>query len=339
MLVLTGPPWSAPGPGTLVAVNETWSSARFLRSRREAVSPADVGLPVGPRRRTPGLRRAELATLAGISVDYLVRLEQGRDRNPSGQVLARARRRAAARRGGPRPSAPPRRRSTPAATLCPATVAPAQRRPPARCGQLLDRLEPAPAFVINRLTDLLAWTSTYDRLVRPVGVLDATGPTMCATRSPTSAPARPTPTGTAVADEQVGNLLATGRPGRRRGPGARRRAVRGRRAGVHRPLGRPAGGAQAHAARSASSTPRSARCGCRSRRCSCPTATISAWSSTCRPTIETAAAFDVLAGAPARQPARRRRVTPGRRGARPLLRRDAQAVAVGRRAGPGRRRA
>jgi transcriptional regulator with XRE-family HTH domain len=60
----------------------------FLRSRREATSPADVGLPIGPRRRTPGLRRAELATLAGISVDYLVRLEQGRDTNPSAQVVA-----------------------------------------------------------------------------------------------------------------------------------------------------------------------------------------------------------------------------------------------------------
>jgi transcriptional regulator with XRE-family HTH domain len=60
----------------------------FLRSRREAVNPADVGLPVGPRRRTPGLRRAELATLAGVSIDYLIRLEQGRDTHPSAQVLA-----------------------------------------------------------------------------------------------------------------------------------------------------------------------------------------------------------------------------------------------------------
>lgn len=49
----------------------------FLRIRREAVTPAEVGLPTGPRRRTPGLRRAELATLAGVSVEYLTRLEQG----------------------------------------------------------------------------------------------------------------------------------------------------------------------------------------------------------------------------------------------------------------------
>jgi transcriptional regulator with XRE-family HTH domain len=60
---------------------------RFIRARRELVTPGSVGLPEGPRRRTPGLRREELALLAGISIDYLVRLEQGRDRHPSTQVL------------------------------------------------------------------------------------------------------------------------------------------------------------------------------------------------------------------------------------------------------------
>jgi transcriptional regulator with XRE-family HTH domain len=50
--------------------------------------PADVGLPSGGRRRTAGLRREELATLAGVSVDYLVRLEQGRSANPSRQVVS-----------------------------------------------------------------------------------------------------------------------------------------------------------------------------------------------------------------------------------------------------------
>ena len=59
----------------------------FLRSRRERVSPADVGLPVTGRRRTPGLRREELALLAGISATWLTYLEQGRDVFPSGQVL------------------------------------------------------------------------------------------------------------------------------------------------------------------------------------------------------------------------------------------------------------
>ena len=60
----------------------------FLRSRRGRLSPAEVGLPVaGGRRRVPGLRREEVAQLAGVSVDYYVRLEQGRDLTPSESVL------------------------------------------------------------------------------------------------------------------------------------------------------------------------------------------------------------------------------------------------------------
>jgi transcriptional regulator with XRE-family HTH domain len=60
----------------------------FLRSRRERLRPEDVGLPSGPRRRTPGLRREEVAVLAHISTEYYVRLEQGRAPRPSGEVLA-----------------------------------------------------------------------------------------------------------------------------------------------------------------------------------------------------------------------------------------------------------
>jgi transcriptional regulator with XRE-family HTH domain len=60
----------------------------YLRARRQVVQPEEVGLsPAGRRRRVPGLRREELAMLAGISTDYYLRLEQGRDRNPSSQVL------------------------------------------------------------------------------------------------------------------------------------------------------------------------------------------------------------------------------------------------------------
>lgn len=59
----------------------------FLRARRERTSPADVGLPGSSRRRTPGLRREELATLAGISTTWYTFLEQGRDARPSRQVL------------------------------------------------------------------------------------------------------------------------------------------------------------------------------------------------------------------------------------------------------------
>jgi transcriptional regulator with XRE-family HTH domain len=62
--------------------------AGFLRSRRERISPADVGLPAGQRRRTPGLRREEVAQLAFMSTEYYTRLEQGRAPRPSREVLA-----------------------------------------------------------------------------------------------------------------------------------------------------------------------------------------------------------------------------------------------------------
>ncbi|KUL33006.1 helix-turn-helix transcriptional regulator [Actinoplanes awajinensis] len=61
--------------------------ADFLRRRREAIRPAEVGIAEGPRRRTTGLRREEVAMLAGMSVDYVVRLEQGRSSQPSTQLL------------------------------------------------------------------------------------------------------------------------------------------------------------------------------------------------------------------------------------------------------------
>lgn len=62
--------------------------AAFLRTRRERITPADVGLPAGVRRRTPGLRREEAAKLAFISTEYYTRLEQGRAPRPSREVLA-----------------------------------------------------------------------------------------------------------------------------------------------------------------------------------------------------------------------------------------------------------
>src|SRR3954471_24201881 len=61
--------------------------AAFLRTRRERVTPAEVGLPPGPRRRTPGLRREELAQLAGVGITWYTWLEQGRPINASEQVL------------------------------------------------------------------------------------------------------------------------------------------------------------------------------------------------------------------------------------------------------------
>lgn len=60
----------------------------FLKSRRDRIRPADVGLPAGPRRRVPGLRRDEVAQLAGASVDYYIELERGGGAQPSEQMLA-----------------------------------------------------------------------------------------------------------------------------------------------------------------------------------------------------------------------------------------------------------
>ena len=60
----------------------------FLRTRRAKLRPGDVGLPPGHgSRRTPGLRREEIAALAGLSIDYYLRLEQGKEANPSGPIL------------------------------------------------------------------------------------------------------------------------------------------------------------------------------------------------------------------------------------------------------------
>jgi transcriptional regulator with XRE-family HTH domain len=66
---------------------ESNALGEYLRARRGQVRPEDVGLVAGARRRVRGLRREELATLAGISSEYYLRLEQGRDKNPSAQIL------------------------------------------------------------------------------------------------------------------------------------------------------------------------------------------------------------------------------------------------------------
>ncbi|MFK4599609.1 helix-turn-helix domain-containing protein [Streptomyces pristinaespiralis] len=146
----------------------------FLRTRREAVTPADVGLPAGPRRRTPGLRRSELATLAGVSVEYVTRLEQGRDRRPSPPVLSAL---AEALRLSPGERVHLHRltKSADAGFSCMGGAGPARDvRPTVRA--VLERLEPAPAVLVNRLSELLAWTQGYERLAGPLGLLDGTPP-------------------------------------------------------------------------------------------------------------------------------------------------------------------
>ncbi|MEV6104674.1 helix-turn-helix transcriptional regulator [Streptomyces sp. NPDC051940] len=144
----------------------------FLRSRREAVTPAEVGLPAGSRRRTPGLRRSELATLAGVSAEYVTRLEQGRDRRPSPQVLDALA--TAMRLGAVERVHLHRLVKSRSGGMCTAYAPERVVRPMVR--ELLARLEPAPAAVLNGLGELLAWTRGYERLARPLGLLDGDPP-------------------------------------------------------------------------------------------------------------------------------------------------------------------
>jgi transcriptional regulator with XRE-family HTH domain len=144
--------------------------AEFLRARREQLQPGDVGLPNNGRRRTPGLRREEVATLAGVSIDYLVRLEQGRDTRPSPSVIA-------ALAGALCLDDEQRRQLytlamiSQSAELCPA-ARPLARAVAPRVKTLLERLGPTPAFVAGPINDLLAWNGTWEQLVRPLGILD-----------------------------------------------------------------------------------------------------------------------------------------------------------------------
>jgi transcriptional regulator with XRE-family HTH domain len=121
-----------------------------LRTWRERLRPADVGLPGSVRRRTPGLRREEVAGLAGMSVDYLTRVEQGRGPRPSEAVLgglARALRLTDAERdhlfalAGVAPPPPGRIRSA---------VRPSVQR-------LMDRFTDLPALLLDAKCDVLAW--------------------------------------------------------------------------------------------------------------------------------------------------------------------------------------
>lgn len=144
----------------------------FLRARRESLSPTDVGLPDRGRRRTPGLRREEVATLAGVSVDYLTRLEQGRDSHPSAEVVN-------ALASALRMTRDERLHLSKLAMLPhvqPMCPQPAELRPSVRA--LLDRLDPTPAFVTDRVANVLAWNTTWGALAEPLGCLDGDQPNL-----------------------------------------------------------------------------------------------------------------------------------------------------------------
>jgi transcriptional regulator with XRE-family HTH domain len=176
----------------------------FLRMRRETVTPAEVGLPAGPRRRTSGLRRSEVAALAGVSVEYVTRLEQGRDRRPSPQVLSAL---AEALRMTARERVHLYRLTKAVDTgfTCRAHATPARTvRPTVQA--LLDRLEPTPAVLLNQLSDIVAHTAGYERLARPIGLLDATPPNLARFVFTDSRAHSAYPDWDHIADEQVAAL-------------------------------------------------------------------------------------------------------------------------------------
>jgi transcriptional regulator with XRE-family HTH domain len=130
--------------------------AAFLRTRRDRLQPSDVGLVSAGRRRTPGLRRQEVAQVAGMSVDYYIRLEQARGPRPSRQILAALARALLLtaderdylfRLAGENP---------PPAAVPPREISPGLRN-------LLDSMPETPAYVVDAKYDILAWNelATY----------------------------------------------------------------------------------------------------------------------------------------------------------------------------------
>jgi transcriptional regulator with XRE-family HTH domain len=137
---------------------ESWEFGQALRRWRDHASPQTAGVPVGSRRRAAGLRREELAGLAGLSVDYLTRLEQGRATSPSSQVveaLARALRLPDAERellfrlAG---------QAVPGSEVVPTRITPGVQR-------LLDRLSHTPVAVHDAAHNLVVANQPYDALM------------------------------------------------------------------------------------------------------------------------------------------------------------------------------
>lgn len=122
--------------------------AAFLRRRRDALRPEDVGLPRGARRRAIGLRREEVASLAVMSTDYYTRLEQRRGPQPSEQMLASIARALRLTRGERDYLFQVAGHNAPATTMSATHVAPALLR-------VLDRLDDSPAMILSNLGETL----------------------------------------------------------------------------------------------------------------------------------------------------------------------------------------
>lgn len=161
-----GPPPPVPPPEGLDRRAEL---SEFLRTRRARLQPQDVGLPsYGRHRRVPGLRREELAQLAGVSVAYYTRLEQGNGRNVSAEVLdaiARALRLTDAEHAHlmhlAKPTAHKKKRVPRTQAMRPAV------------GQLMDAMDGVPAYVVGRRSDILGWNRMAAALFGDWGRLPA----------------------------------------------------------------------------------------------------------------------------------------------------------------------
>ena len=146
--------------------------ADFLRTRRAALQPGDVGLPVGGRRRTPGLRREEVAQLAGVGTTWYTWLEQGREVRASLDVLealARALRLNQAER-------------THLILLGRGEAPPPCKNPAERVSstlrRLIENLGPNPAYILGRRWDYLAWNDAAVTLLGDFGASPARPATM-----------------------------------------------------------------------------------------------------------------------------------------------------------------
>ncbi|MFS4103221.1 helix-turn-helix domain-containing protein [Streptomyces sp. PD-S100-1] len=144
--------------------------SEFLRTRRARLKPEDVGIAtIGRRRRVPGLRREELAQLAGVSVAYYTRLEQGNGRNVSAEVLdaiARALRLSETEHAHLTHLAKPRQQRR-------RHRAPRRQQPRVALQHLLDSMEGVPAYIGGARSDILAWNRTAAALFGDWGAMQA----------------------------------------------------------------------------------------------------------------------------------------------------------------------
>src|SRR6266545_3346622 len=140
------------GARTILRFMDRTALGEFLRSMRERVRPQDVGVPAGTTRRTPGLRREEVARLAHISVEYYARLEQARGSSPSRTVLSELAR-------ALRLTANERRHLFDLAGVAPEFPAGPRSDVPATLLNLLEHMTDIAAFVVNARYDVIAWNS------------------------------------------------------------------------------------------------------------------------------------------------------------------------------------